>query len=456
MEKVSLLLAAVTITLLASEAVLLAARSARCARRQEPLYLSVFLFAVGVGMAFPFLLGAGSFLAVFTLWAAGAFLIEARGRTRHGRLRVPWASACLAFVCLLVLGQLFGFGGSVGFAGFDAVGTCVLAVFPVRLMLGIGRGSRSTPLIVALVSACIWIVAAAADTVLISLGVRLPDLSIIPLFALSLCMGWLVFQEGYPSRAGWRGRLAALELQERLPHAAYARVLDHETALARQDRLVAAGLLVMGVAHEFKNTLSYIRAVAEHALDRPDAERKDESLRLLLEHAETGGESAVSLLDRLSREGRDAPCLIDAERDLAHFLRLVRAGYRGEGILMSASLAPGVLFSARRSEVEQILHNLVRNAVEGLRCKGIAEEKLIEISSRLDDGHSILEVKDNAGGVAPAAARRLFTPRYSETGGTGLGLYLSRSLAEQNGGTLEYVPMEGGSVFRLTFPAASS
>ena len=452
MEKVWFLLGAVTISLLSAEAVLLAVRSPRCARRQEPLYLSLFLSAVAVGLAFPFLLGAGSVLAVFILWAAGAFLIEARGR---GNLRLPWALACAGFVCLLVLGSALGYKGSPGFAIFDAASTCLVAAFPVRLMMGIGRGSRSTPLFAALVSACVWIIAATVDTVLVSLGFRYPDLSAIPLFALSLCLGWLVFQEGYPSRAGWRGRLAALELQEKLPHAAFAQVLDHETALARQDRLVAAGLLVLGVAHEFKNTLSYIRAVAETGLGRQEARQKDESLQLLLEHAEAGRESAVSLLERLGREGREKPRIIDSERDLASFLRLIRAGYRGEGILMPSSLLPGVRFSARKSEVEQILHNLVRNAVESLRWKGIAEQKLVEISSRRRDGQSILEVKDNAGGVTPAAARRLFAPRYSETRGTGLGLYLSRSLATQNGGSLEYVPTKGGSVFRLTFPAAT-
>ncbi|MGA2612291.1 MAG: ATP-binding protein [Spirochaetia bacterium] len=455
MEKVGFLLGSVTVSLLATEALLLALRSPRCARRQEPLYLSLFLSAVAVGLAFPFLLGAGSVLAVVTLWAAGAFLIEARGRTRHGRLRLPWALACMVFVSVLVVGRALGCRGSIGFAVFDAAGTCAAAAFPVRLMLGIGRGSRSTPLFAALISACVWIVEAAADTVLVSLGIRHPDLAVIPLFSLSLCLGWLVFQEGYPSRAGWKGRLAALELQEKLPHAAYARVLDHETALARQDRLVAAGLLVLGVAHEFKNTLSYIRAVAEAGLDRSEPDRKDESLRLLLEHAEAGRESAVTLLERLGREGREKPRVIDSEQDLVYFLRLVRAGYRGEGILMPAVLSPGVRFNARKSEVEQILHNLVRNAVESLRCKGLAEQKTIEISCRGVDGRAVLEVKDNAGGITPAASRRLFAPRYSGTGGTGLGLYLSRSLAAQNGGTLEYVAVQGGSVFRLAFPAVA-
>jgi signal transduction histidine kinase len=454
MEKVELILHAAIITLLSAESLLLAVRAGRCARRQEPLYLALFLCAVAVGLAFPFLLGTASLLAVFTLWAAGAFLIEARGRTRHAKLRLPWACACLAFIGLLLAGSAAGLRHTTGLAVFDSVGMCALAVFPLRLMAGIGRGSRSTPFFAALASACLWVAAATAHTVLTSLGFHYPDLAALALFVFSVCVGWLVFQEGYPSRAGWQGRLAALELQERLPNAAYARVLDSETTLARHDRLVAAGLLVLGVAHEFKNTLSYIRAVAESGLGRQEPERKDESLRLLLEHAEAGRESAVGLLERLGREGREKPRLIDAERDLAQFLRLVRAGYRGEGILMTVDMPPGIRFTARKSEVEQILHNLVRNAVESLRCKGIAEQKLVEISARRGGGLAVLEVKDNAGGIDPAAARRLFAPRFSRTGGTGLGLYLSRSLAEQNGGTLEYAPAQGGSLFALSFPKA--
>ena len=453
MEKVELVLHAAIITLLASEAVLLAARSLKCARRQEPLYFAVFLGAVAVGLAFPFLLGTASILAVFTLWSAGAFLVEARGRTRHAKLRLPWACACAAFICLLLAGSAAGLKSTTGLAVFDSVGMCALASFPVGLMVGIGRGSRSTPFFAALISACIWVAAATAHTVLSTLGFHYPDLAALALFVFSLCVGWLVFQEGYPSRAGWRGRLAALDLQERLPHAAYAGVLDHETALARHDRLVAAGLLVLGAAHEFKNTLSYIRVVAEAGLERAEPSRKDESLRLLLDHADAGRESAVGLLERLGREGREEPRVIDAEQELAQFLRLMRAGYRGEGILMSAALAPGVRFSGRKSEVEQILHNLVRNAVESLRSKGIAEQKLIEVTACRADGSAVLQVRDNAGGVTPAASRRLFAPRFSQTGGTGLGLYLSRSLAEQNGGSLEYAPADGGSIFRLSFPA---
>ena len=235
-------------------------------------------------------------------------------------------------------------GDTFAFSLFDALATCVLSVFPVVLMVGIGRGSRSTPLFVALASACIWIASASAKTVITALGFQYPDVSGLALFVMAFAMGWLVFQEGYPSRAGWRGRLAALELQEKLPHAAYARVVDSETALARQDRLVAAGLLVLGAAHEFKNTLAYIRAVAEHGLSEAAAGRKNESLQLLLEHVDAGRESAVTLLESLSRDGREKLQVVDTQKDLAPFIRLIRAAYRAEGILMRSSFGQRCAF----------------------------------------------------------------------------------------------------------------
>jgi nitrogen-specific signal transduction histidine kinase len=67
---------------------------------------------------------------------------------------------------------------------------------------------------------------------------------------------------------------------------------------------------------------------------------------------------------------------------------------------------------------------------------------------------AVIEVKDRAGGVRADASHRLFTPSSARTSGTGIGLSLSRSLAFQNQGSLDYEPIEGGSIFRLAFPIA--
>jgi len=63
-----------------------------------------------------------------------------------------------------------------------------------------------------------------------------------------------------------------------------------------------------------------------------------------------------------------------------------------------------------------------------------------------------LEVADRGTGVSPENAERIFEPFYSGGGGTGLGLFLARELAQTNGATLLYEPqVGGGSVFRLVF-----
>ena len=79
---------------------------------------------------------------------------------------------------------------------------------------------------------------------------------------------------------------------------------------------------------------------------------------------------------------------------------------------------------------------------------------IVEISAASTEGHAVIEVRDNGGGVAPGAAHRLFSLSSPSDGGTGIGLYLSSSLAERNGGSLSYVPLSGGSCFRLVFPLA--
>jgi two-component system sensor histidine kinase PilS (NtrC family) len=64
-----------------------------------------------------------------------------------------------------------------------------------------------------------------------------------------------------------------------------------------------------------------------------------------------------------------------------------------------------------------------------------------------------LEVGDRGPGIDPAAAERIFEPFFtSEAGGTGLGLFISRELAQSNGALLAYEPRSGGgSLFRLVF-----
>jgi signal transduction histidine kinase len=437
-----------TATLLVVQVALIAYRLPSCSRRAEPFFLCLFSLALGFRLFLTNVALVRLILDGVIVWSAGAFCMELRGPKR----RTAWGLGNAAFLLVLLFADALGYGATYSNAAFQAFGTGLLAAYPLALLLAEGRRSRSVPLLAGFAFASLWLASTAADAIRIALGARSFGLTAIPLLLLTGCTGWLVFVEGYPFRSGWRGRQETADNREKLLRTTWARLLETEDALAFQDGLIASGLLALGAAHEFKNSLSHIRSVAQHALAQADAKGKDESLRLLLQLAEAGKESAIEFLEKLAREGRERARSIDASRDLAGFLRLARVSCRGEGVLLTVDLAPDVRFTARRNEVEQVLLNLIQNAIESYGRGGTDGESVISLSARCEDGNAVIEVRDKAGGIASGAAHRLFTLSFSETGSTGIGLYLSRSLAARNGGTLEHVPIDGGSCFRLVFP----
>jgi signal transduction histidine kinase len=103
-------------------------------------------------------------------------------------------------------------------------------------------------------------------------------------------------------------------------------------------------------------------------------------------------------------------------------------------------------------QIRQILWNLLTNAVEA------CGEAPAEIAIRVKQAgrYACIEVEDNGGGIAPEIKDKLMEQGIStKPSGLGLGLYLSRRLAEANGGSLDYESEPGRSTrFRLQLPAA--
>jgi signal transduction histidine kinase len=448
MQNVDFLLIA-AVTLFIAQAVLLLIRTSSCIHHVEPLTLAAFLFFLALWLVMPRALIRGPIL-LLSLWAGGVFLFTAAGRRNLGW----WSGVSAGFPLALLLAGLLGYQNSVPYVAFRAFGIALLSVPAIGELFRLWRASRSRLALITLLSCCIWLAAGSGSLALDASGSPLLFLDSIPALLLASCTGLLIFHDGYPLQAGWRGGLVGLRARDRLAQEVFAKLLEKENALARQNRLIASGLLAVGAAHEFKNMLAHIRTTAEHGLRQSDARRKDDCFRLLLQHAETGRDTTIGLLENISRDGREKPRVIDAARDLAGFFRMLRAAFRGDGILIETDLASGIRFRCRRDEVEQVLLNLVRNAAEIYRAGPSAGERLISVTARRQEEMAVLEVKDKAGGVPVDAAHRLFTMSSTGTGSTGLGLSLSRSLATQNEGSLEYEPVEGGSIFRLAFPIA--
>jgi C4-dicarboxylate-specific signal transduction histidine kinase len=105
-------------------------------------------------------------------------------------------------------------------------------------------------------------------------------------------------------------------------------------------------------------------------------------------------------------------------------------------------------------QIEQVLLNLIRNALDALR--EIPEEKrsLVVRTSSLDDGYIQVEVEDSGPGIGEEAAGRLFEPFYTtKASGMGMGLVISKTIVEDHSGRIEAGPLAGGGThFRVLLP----
>jgi len=448
MQNVDAAATTAAVCLLVAQAGLVLVRARLCVRRSVPVLLAAFLLAVSIHISLPRGSVLGELIGPVLLWAAGAFLIQA---ARRGALRA-WTGSVLAFLCSLAIARALGPSDSIPYEALRSFGTVVLAAVPLGITIGCWRQRHSAAALAAFLSAVLWMVCAGRDVLgVLPLGDTVA-LSPLTVLLLSLCTGWLVFQEGYPERSGWHEGLAGLASREGMVHALHARLLETESALVGHERIAAAGFLALGAAHEFKNILSLVRLTAAHGLSRGDPGEKDACLRLIVEHTNTARDSAVDVLGRLSTSGREEAGILDA-RDLAGAIRRAGAGLRAEGIVIEMDLGAGVTFCARRLDVEQIVVNLIHNAAEGYRRYPCERTQTIAIHARSEDELAVIEVRDSAGGVDDGIRAELFSPSRPGTGGSGLGLYLSRSLALSNQGSLDYQPIDGGSLFSLTLPA---
>jgi len=117
----------------------------------------------------------------------------------------------------------------------------------------------------------------------------------------------------------------------------------------------------------------------------------------------------------------------------------------------SVILPPNLELLADPDLVDQVLINLVKNAVEAL---GVRTDGRIRVSSFLDEtGHVLIQVADNGPGIPPEVADKIFVPFYTtKREGSGIGLSLARQIMLTHGGSIGVAPAEdGGTVFTLRF-----
>ncbi|MEA2723185.1 MAG: hypothetical protein QOH59_956 [Gemmatimonadales bacterium] len=235
-----------------------------------------------------------------------------------------------------------------------------------------------------------------------------------------------------------------------------------EAQIIQSDKMASIGQLVSGVAHELNNPLTSIAGLAELLLERPPhPELPREHLRVIHDQAERAGRIVRNLLT-FARKGVAEKAAVDLRDVVARTSLLITYELQLHGIELESDLSPeGAVVLGDRYELQQVLLNLVTNAVQAVSALPEGKPRRITLSTSLtDDGKAMLLVRDTGPGVPPHLAPYLFTPFFTTKApgeGTGLGLSLSYGLVKAHGGELEYeAAPQGGAEFRVTLPLLES
>jgi two-component system sensor histidine kinase PilS (NtrC family) len=233
----------------------------------------------------------------------------------------------------------------------------------------------------------------------------------------------------------------------------YLEELGRAQTEAQQMKLAAMGRLTASIAHEVRNPLSAINQAAQ--LLEEDGAVVPEGQRLLnmIRNNAKRIDRIVGEVLQLNRRDRQQPELIP----FAEFMQTLV-----DEIVAAENIPPGgvqmripaeltIIFD--RGHLNQIVWNLVRNAWQHCQKK----EGSIRIAGRpgyMGDA-VICELDDDGPGIPAELRGQIFEPFFTtRPGGTGLGLYIARELADANGAALELLPKAPGAHFRMTIKRA--
>jgi len=230
---------------------------------------------------------------------------------------------------------------------------------------------------------------------------------------------------------------------------------DLQDDLIQANKLATLGQIAAGVAHEINQPIAAIRTHADSAsvlLRRDDSAGALRSLGNIDHLTERVG-VITDELRAFARKTRSETVAVPVDGAIDGALLLVAGRLREKGIeLERAPLPAGLSVKAERNRLEQVVLNLLQNAIEAL--EGIADPR-ITLGVRIDDDHVILHVADNGPGVAADVRERLFTPfTTSKRDGMGLGLVISRDIVAAFGGELSLEPSSQGARFAIRLARA--
>lgn len=237
----------------------------------------------------------------------------------------------------------------------------------------------------------------------------------------------------------------------------------HREELAHVSRLSAMGEMASGLAHEINQPLAAINNYANGAIRRIDGQRASlpdltEALRHIADQSDRAGQIIRRLRAFVIKRGtvRSSEHINALIKET---LALLEADILEQQGRIALDLAPDddlPLIHVDGIQIEQVLVNIIRNALEAMQSSSI-ELRQLTIASRLDpDGQIHVTLTDYGPGLTDSQRDHLFAPFFTtKDDGMGMGLTISQSIIQAHEGRLWATPNPAGrgTIFHLTLPA---
>lgn len=242
------------------------------------------------------------------------------------------------------------------------------------------------------------------------------------------------------------------EIEER--SAAEARAATLREGLRQANRLATLGQIAASVAHETAQPVAAIRnyaATSRQFLDMGEREEVSTNLKAIDRLAERIG-TVTAELRGFARKGGMAPGPVPLI-EVIEGARLLLKERLSRVDFALPILPPGLMVLGDHVRLEQVLVNLLQNALEALEKE---RSPHLDLSVQMDGEEVRVIVSDNGPGIAPEVADRLFTPfATSRPAGLGLGLVIAQDIATEFGGSLRLLSTDGGTSFVISLRRAA-
>jgi PAS domain S-box-containing protein len=253
--------------------------------------------------------------------------------------------------------------------------------------------------------------------------------------------------------SGYRGVARDITERQRAEEA----LQKAQAELAHVTRVATLGELTASIAHEINQPLGAVVNNASACMRWLAAQNLEEARRsaaLVIADGHRAGE----IIGRIRALAKKAPLQkdwLDLNATIRDVLALARSEVQRRGVALETHLAGDMpLILGDRVQVQQVLLNLVMNAIEALSGVGAGPRELWVSSERVAATEVVIAVRDSGPGLDPQSLDRLFDAFYTtKSHGLGLGLAISRRIIEAHGGRLwatAHAPQ--GAVFQFTLP----